>query len=176
MAVVLQATYAKKLGLPRYSSHQFTVSVQAELTDLSDVPGECGRLYALLQESVDKEIKHPGWLPEGEGGFQSHDHENGHTNGTNGSNGSWNCSQKQRGLILNLVAEHDLDRQGVDALARERFGKGVRELNKLEASGLIDELLETHSHVQVVGAPVRGNGNGMRQYRRPYAAGRGGQR
>jgi len=30
----------------------------------------------------------------------------------------------------------------VEALAQERFGKGVKALNKLEASGLIEELLE----------------------------------
>jgi len=30
----------------------------------------------------------------------------------------------------------------VEQLAQDRFGKGVKELNKLEASGLIEELLE----------------------------------
>ena len=32
----------------------------------------------------------------------------------------------------------------MEALAVERFGKGVCMLNKIEASGLIEELLETH--------------------------------
>ena len=31
---------------------------------------------------------------------------------------------------------------GFEALAQDRFGKGVKALNKLEASGLIEELLE----------------------------------
>ena len=31
MAIVLQATYAKKIGLPQYSSHQFTVALQSEI-------------------------------------------------------------------------------------------------------------------------------------------------
>ena len=57
---------------------------------------------------------------------------------------AWKCSDKQRDLILKLVDEHQLDKAGVEALAVERFGKGVRILNKVEASGLIDELLETH--------------------------------
>nr|MCU0782414.1 hypothetical protein [Akkermansiaceae bacterium] len=58
--------------------------------------------------------------------------------------GRWKCSDKQRDLILKLVDEHRLDKQSVEALAVERFGHGVRLLNKLEASGLIDELLDTH--------------------------------
>ncbi len=36
----------------------------------------------------------------------------------------------------------------VDDLAQERFGHGVRQLNKLEASGLIDELLERYGDVR----------------------------
>jgi hypothetical protein len=34
MALVLEANYAKKLGLPGYSSHQYSVSIRTELTDL----------------------------------------------------------------------------------------------------------------------------------------------
>jgi hypothetical protein len=59
---------------------------------------------------------------------------------------AWKCSDKQRDLILKIVAEHDLDKAAVDALAQERFSAGVRHLNKLQASSLIDELLETHSN------------------------------
>jgi len=40
------------------------------------------------------------------------------------------------------VDEHKLDKNHVENLAQDRFGKGVKTLNKLEASGLIDELLE----------------------------------
>ena len=57
---------------------------------------------------------------------------------------AWKCSDKQRDLILKLVDEHQLDKNNVEALAVERFGKGVKILNKVEASGLIDELLDTH--------------------------------
>ena len=58
--------------------------------------------------------------------------------------GHWKCSEKQKGLILRLVDEHKLDKHQVEALAVERFGHGVCALGKLEASGLIDELLEAH--------------------------------
>jgi len=57
---------------------------------------------------------------------------------------AWKCSDKQKDLILKLVEEHQLDKADVEALAGERFGKGVRILNKVEASGLIDELLDTY--------------------------------
>ena len=61
---------------------------------------------------------------------------------------AWKCSEKQKDLILKLVEEHQLDKADVEALAVERFGKGVRILNKVEASGLIDELLDTHGQHQ----------------------------
>ena len=43
----------------------------------------------------------------------------------------------------------------IEALANERFDKGVRMLNKVEASGLIDELLDTYG-----GANRQGNHGG----------------
>jgi len=51
----------------------------------------------------------------------------------------------------------------VEALAIDRFGKGVRILNKIEASGLIDELLDTHGNG---GNP--GQGNTRRHNGSPY--------
>ena len=72
--------------------------------------------------------------------------ENGNGNGSGnsqaGENGSWNCSEKQKNLIQKIVTEHNLEKAKVEALAQDRFGKGVKALNKLEASGLIEELLE----------------------------------
>jgi len=136
--IILEANYSKKIGLPGYSSHQFSVSLKSELADVAQVQAESSRLYAVLQQSVDSSIQHIGYLPNG----------NGHTNG-NGSGqptppetDTWNCSDKQRDLIRKITDEHKLDKTKVDQLAQDRFGKGVRQLNKLEASGLIDELLE----------------------------------
>ena len=45
-------------------------------------------------------------------------------------------------LIRKITDEHKLDKAKVEQLAQDRFGKGVKALNKLEASGLIEELLE----------------------------------
>src|SRR4051812_39215783 len=49
MAVKLIANYAKKLGLPGCSSHQFSISV--ELTNVEDIAGTSERLYKQLQDA-----------------------------------------------------------------------------------------------------------------------------
>ena len=37
MALKLIATYSKRLGLPGYSSHQFSVCVETEISNIDDV-------------------------------------------------------------------------------------------------------------------------------------------
>ncbi len=150
MAIVLEANYAKKLGLPGYSSHQYSVSIRTELSDLSQAAEESARLYRLLQDAVDDSIRQPGFLPDA--GQESTPTVrataakslNGHASGNGNSNGAhaWRCSDKQRELIEKIVAERRLDKAEVERLALERFGAGVRQLDRLQASGLIDELLE----------------------------------
>lgn len=154
MAIKLIANYSKRLGLPGYSSHQFSVSVETELVTTDDVAAESGRLYQRLQSTVDEQMLHTGFVPPGDYGMDP-PAEN-HTPAADGSQPApantsnwqrgpaWKCSDKQRDLVLKLVDEHHLDKVDVEALAVERFGKGVRLLNKVEASGLIDELLDTH--------------------------------
>jgi len=68
---------------------------------------------------------------------------NGNGNG-NGHDDVWKCTDKQRELILKIVAEHHLDKNAIEALAMDRFNTPVKTLNKLQASGLIDELLQKH--------------------------------
>lgn len=147
MAIKLIANYSKRLGLPGYSSHQFSVSVETELVTTDDVAAESERLYQRLQSTVDEQMLKTGFVPPGTYGMEE-------TNGSDApapgtvtqihDKGRWKCSDKQRDLILKLVDEHSLDKNEVDHLARQRFGKGVKQLSKLEASGLIDELLETY--------------------------------
>lgn len=165
MAIKLIGNYAKRLGLPGYSSHQFSVSVETELTDSGDIQGEATRIYHLLQDAVDREIQTVGFVPGDEYGLhnngssrsQANGNHNGQQrlNGGNGHNGNgngndsnghsdrWSCSDKQKEFILKLVAENDLDRDAVEQTSLDRFGVGVRQLNKLQASGLINELLES---------------------------------
>ena len=136
--ITLEANYSKKIGLPGYSSHQFSVTLKSELTDISQVQAESARLYAVLQSSVDHNIQQVGYLPTANG--NGNGHGNGHTAPV--ETDAWKCSDKQRDLIRKITDEHKLDKARVEQLAQDRFGKGVKSLNKLEASGLIEELLE----------------------------------
>ena len=170
MAIVLEANYAKKLGLPNFSSHQYSVTIRTELTDLGQVEAESARLYRLLQDAVDREIEHVGFMPDattygmnnGNGNGAAHPDgraSNGHTAPGNGNgagdSGAWKCSDRQRELIQKIVREKNLDKAEVEKLAREMFDKGVKGLNKLEASAFIDELFDRH-------------GGGRRSARKPY--------
>lgn len=183
MAIKLNTSYSKKLGLPGYSSHAFSASVEVELGDLNQASAECARLYGLLQASVDHEIRHTGFVPDHTYGMEppangiipmpsqagqhsenrfgmsgaangnghtphprGHGYRNGGGNGNgNGANTApgWQCSPKQRELIRSIMAENGLTDERVDGLAQQRFGVGLAGLNKLQASGLIDELLES---------------------------------
>lgn len=138
MAITLEANYTKKLGLPGFSSHQYSVTLRTEVADLSQVEVESSRLHGLLQASVDREIQKVGYLPStaGSGNGQS-----GSSNQNGNGAEAWSCSPKQRDLILKIVEENRLDKTQVEALAQDRFGAAVKALNKLQASALIDELL-----------------------------------
>ena len=63
MAVKLITNYAKRLGLPGYSSHQFSVSIETELPNLNSVAQDSARLYESLQEVVDQQIQKTGFVP-----------------------------------------------------------------------------------------------------------------
>ncbi len=178
MALKLIANYSKRLGLPGYSSHQFSVCVETEISNIDEVSSESSRLYHRLQRSVDEEIQHTGFVPDKEyGGASSHTNGNGngyssrsvneHSNGHGTVGDIWVCSDKQRELILKLVDEHHLDKGQVDDTSHEMFGIGVRELNKLQASGLIDRILDDHGGRK----PSRSRGGRTSPPRRPYANG-----
>jgi hypothetical protein len=157
MALKLIANYSKRLGLPGYSSHQFSVCVETEISNIDDVAGESSRLYDTLQKSVDEEIQRTGFVPDQGYGISEQapakvsrssipptngtgdTGSNGHSNGA-----GWHCSDKQRELILNLVGQHGLEKQDIENLSHEMFGAAVKGLNKLQASGLIDRILEEH--------------------------------
>jgi hypothetical protein len=148
MAVKLIANYSKRLGLPGFSSHQFSVSVETELMNVDDVAGESERLYTLLQSSVDQQIQTTGFVPPDGYGMEpvtsrSNGNGNGHrSNGTNGNGDHWQCTDGQRSFLQRIVNEHQLDKNQVEQQAQQLFGAGVKELNKLQMSQLIEELLE----------------------------------
>jgi len=160
MAVTLSANYSKKLGLPQFSSHSFSASVEVELTDLSRVESECQKLYSLLQQSVDQEIQQVGFIPEphsygtngrsnGKASYAGYspygntrpNGSNGHTTTSNGNGDHWNCTEGQRGFLLRIINENKLNKQDVEDLSQQLYQMGMKRLNKLQASQLIEELL-----------------------------------
>ena len=144
MAVKLITNYAKRLGLPGYSSHQFSVSIETELQSLDSVRQDSARLYESLQEVVDQQIQKTGFVPPNGYGMEEN------------KNGEWKCSPKQRELIEKIIAENKLDQTEIEQLVTGMFGLRLQQLNKLQASGFIDELLDRHGN---------GKRNGFRQHR-----------
>jgi hypothetical protein len=179
MALKLIANYSKRLGLPGYSSHQFSVCVETEISNIDDVAGESSRLYDTLQKSVDEEIQRTGFVPDQGYGITEQapanaarslpvatNVSNGHASNGHSNGAGWHCSDKQRDLILNLVGQHGLEKQDIENLSHEMFGAAVKGLNKLQASGLIDRILEEHGGRN--NAPRR---NGGPPRRRQYSNG-----
>jgi len=155
MAVILQMTYSKKLGLPNFSSHNCSVSLQVEIADTTQVSAEVKRLYALTQDSVDREIQQVGYLPDATTyGMNTNGNavpSNGKANGypVNGKNGhsatdSSTITDKQLDLIHKVVRENNVDKSDIEQMAIQMFGAGVRSLNRMQASNLIDELFNQY--------------------------------
>lgn len=188
MALIVTTDYSKKLGLPSFSSHQFSVSIQTELTDLDRVSGEVARLYQLLQQAVDREIQQTGFVPadgygetqrslpatngnsNGNNGHHRNNGHNGHSNGNDSAprrstapvngNGAWQCSDKQRRLLTDLSRELQLSEEDLDERALRLFQRPARQLNKLSASGLITDLLGEAEALRQANGGNGGNGNG----------------
>jgi hypothetical protein len=159
MALTLEANYSKKIGLPQFSSHQFSLTIRTELVDIKQVEVETSRLYALLQSCVDREIQEVGFLPQhgestnGNGHSHAKDHGNGNGYARNaqrqvtpsrGAGETWACTPKQKDLILNVARDNQVSTQDLEALSNERFGCPMAALNKMQASNFIEELLSKY--------------------------------
>ena len=166
MAVKLIANYSKRLGLPGYSSHQFSVSVETELNTTDDIAYEAERLYHNLQSNVDGQIQQTGFVPPHDYGMET-PAQQATPQPTNvlpiASEAAWQCSPKQQELILKLISENNLDKGEIEQQSRQRFSKGVKQLNKLEASGLIEELFEMTGKNNSRNRPPRRNAYGKGQ-------------
>lgn len=163
MAITLEANYQKRLGLPNYSSHAYSVTVRTEVSNLAKIDEASSHLYRQLQAAVDRDIQETGFLPgatespnEGGPSFPRNGNERTAFSGTARPNSGWNCSEKQRGLIEKLMDEHKIPFEEVDALAHHRFNCGLKGLNKMAASGLIDEMFSTYASKSKSGSYQRG--------------------
>ena len=157
MALNLVANYTKKIGLPNFSSHSFSISCTKEITSIDHVEDESTELYSILQHAVDTQLAKVGYTPEtnGSAGRQAptnHLKINGAH--SNGAGSSWRCSEKQEALLRKLLCDHDLE-EIAEQIANETFGQPVGALNKSQASVLIKTLLEEYAN-----NPRSKNGNG----------------
>ena len=142
MAGLLQFDYNKRLGLPAYSSHSFGISMKAEVTDLEKIGEEAERAYGLLQSTVDSQIVHQGFVSN-------------ESNEVNGSvqgqkvqpkaktdPDSWNCTIRQKGLLMTILERNNLDPEVVEDLSQEIHGRSMSDLGKVQVSAVIGEILD----------------------------------
>ena len=146
MAILLEIHYDKRLGLPGYSSHDFGVSLKTEVTDLDQIRQESERAYQILQKSVDSQIIHRGYVPDqvNNSGVTNQEEKDNTSVGIDKNDNNtekWNCTVRQRDLILNVLERNNLDPQTPNELGMELHGKKMDRLTKLQVSGVITELL-----------------------------------
>ena len=159
MAIKLIANYSKRLGLPGYSSHQFEVSIETEIGNTSELDFAAERIYSSLQSAVDAQIRQVGFVPDASYGSGSisgaplpairqvpripmQPSLEKHPAPTS-DNPAWHCSENQKQVILSLARKNGMADSALHDLAVLCFGRAVSQLNKLEASTLIKELMES---------------------------------
>lgn len=148
MSITLEARYEKRLPLPLlpYSSHAYALTVRAELKDLNELTAESQRLHRLLQDAVDREIQVIGFVPQdAEPPMLPTPTRNeaaplapAPVPVTNGA--TWQCSGRQQELILTIAQERSIALEQAGAIARERFGRDLHQLNRSQASRMISLL------------------------------------
>ncbi len=122
MAIKLIANYSKRLGLPGYSSHQFELSIESEITNTSEVQAASADIYNTLQSAVDEQIQQVGFVPDEQygRGNSSPATPSSTPSSSNRGNGygnhsarpdtpapqedRWQCTEKQQSMILGLVS------------------------------------------------------------------------
>ena len=134
MAILLEFNYGKKLGLPGYSSHNFGVSMKAEVNDPEAIPEEAERVYSILQQSVDSQIANPGFIPSVNGKIEIKEPEV--------DPDKWNCTERQKGLLLTILDRNGLEPIVVEDLSREIHGRPMADLGKMQVSAVIGEVLD----------------------------------
>lgn len=147
MPIYLEVNYGKKIGLRGYSSHQYSITVRTELANLEGLDEESARLYRLLQASVDREIQETGFLPEvrESSGRQANLRISGHGSPEMGQPRAWHCTAKQKELILRLCETNHLSQSDLRESSRQLFGAEISDLDKVQASALITELIKQFS-------------------------------
>jgi len=145
MAVMLDINYSKKLGLPNYSSHSLGVGLKAEVANLDEVQGEVEKAYSLLQSAVDSQIVHQGFVSnesnQGNGVDQVQNRRS-KVNEPKTDPDNWNCTVRQRGLLMTILERNGLDPEVVEKLSQELHGRPMSDLGKMQVSSVIGEVLD----------------------------------
>jgi len=151
MPVIITACVSKKVGQANYGSAGYSLTVQSEVSNLDQVREESRRLYNLLNDSVNSELS---------GENQEEKRAEWPTIVRNTPQ-EYKCSDKQRDLILKIINENEVDRADVESLSLEMFGNSdLKSLNKLQASGIIDELLQRYGKKSTRGTTPSGKFSG----------------
>jgi len=151
MPVIITACVSKKVGQANYGSAGYSLTVQSEVSNLDQVREESRQLYNLLNDSVKSELS---------GENQEEKRAEWPTIVRNTPQ-KYKCSDKQRDLILKIINENEVDRADVESLSLEMFGNSdLKSLNKLQASGIIDELLQRYGKKSTRGTTPSGRFSG----------------
>ena len=158
MAITIAATLSKKVPLPGtdYSSHQASITITAEVTDLSHIHAEAERLYALAEQAVDHQL---GLAAVASGGpttgrpASNDPAPNGTSNAaqrpvtssrapqpyprTGGRRGPAPATDSQLRFLERLVSQTGTS---VDAICSAHRVGSLADLSCKEAAGVIDEL------------------------------------
>ena len=113
--------------------------MKAEVNDPESIPKEAERVYSLLQQSVDSQIANPGLVSfENESPTQTQPTPN----GTKADPDKWNCSVRQRGLLMTILERNNLDPEVVEDLSQELHGRPMSDLGKSQVSEVIGQVLD----------------------------------
>ncbi len=148
MAITLKTYFKKCVGLPSFSSVSCAAEVEVEINNVDDIPQKIQELYETLQSNVDLQLQNnPGFMaPDNPKATSPAQQQTLPHNVTQlPPSQEWRCSIKQKELIQKLVDEKNLAKTEIEQLANDLFSKGVKSLNKLEASGLIERLFNIPS-------------------------------
>lgn len=150
MAITIQAQLAKKVPIPGadYSSQQASITITAEVTDLSQVVAEAQRLYALAEQAIDVQLaggQPQAGIPPAAGGARALASSQGRPTPAAGSapyraparRGPAPVTDSQLRFLDRLIQQSGASVPAI--LEQQRIGD-LRELTCKAAAGLIDAL------------------------------------
>ena len=134
----LSASFSKKVpGESRFSSQSYHAGIETELPDglgESELRQRLQRTFALVRDSVEAEIQGPQQAQE------PPEIETVQPQSAGEPPREPPASVRQLQYLVDLGARQGLDRQQLEAHAHQRYGAGLAQLSRPEASALIHSL------------------------------------